>query len=166
MAETDTILTQKVKRSGVFDFKDLYQMVYRWYVDEGYDVEEEKYQENVSGDAKDIEIEWGTEKKISDYFKIKMKLTWRIIRMTDVEVDRGGRKEKMNKGNFEIKIRGDLVRDWDSKWDKSWMTKFFRGIYDKYIIWGNRKQYEGKVASDVDDITEQIKAFLTISGMK
>ncbi len=166
MSEKDKIIEQKVKRSGVFDFKEVYQFVYRWLNEEDYTVEERKYIEEVTGDAKKVEIQWIATKKVSDYFKNEMKLGWRIIGMTSVEVEQDGKKVKMNKGNFELKITGNLVKDWGSTWEKSPFMKFLRGTYDRYIIEGRIKHYEIKLYTDVDDLTEQLKAFLTVEGMK
>ena len=156
MSEKDKIIEQKVKRGGIFDFKEVYQFVYRWLNEEDYTVEERKYVEEVTGDAK----------KVSDYFKNEMKLNWRIIGLTNVEVEQDGKKIKMNKGNFELKITGNLVKDWGSTWEKNPFMKFLRGTYDKYIVEGRIKQYEIKLYGDVDELTEQIKAFLTVEGMK
>ena len=164
--EKDKITETKVKRSGVFDFKELYQFVYRWLVEEGYDTDEKKYVEEATGDTKKVEIKWESYKKITDYFKIEMKFEWRIVGLKSVEVEQNGKKVKMNDGTFEVKISGTLIRDYQGTWDKTPMMKFIRGVYDKYIVRATVEKYEGKVFGDVEDIAEQIKAFLTIEGMK
>lgn len=166
MTNKDKITVEKVKRSGIFDFKNIYQFAYRWFNDEDYDVEEEKYIENVSGDSKEIEILWKCTKKISDYFAIEMKLKWRVMGLTDVKVEKNGKKVKMNKGAFEIKITGNLVKDRMSKWDRSPLSEFLRDMYDKFIIEGRIRQHENKTFGDLEEFVEQIKAFLTIEGMK
>ncbi|MBS3072523.1 hypothetical protein J4477_01655 [Candidatus Pacearchaeota archaeon] len=166
MAEKDKIITEKVKRSGLFNFKDVYQFTYRWFVDEGYDVEEQKYVESVAGDSKDIEIVWVATKKVSDYFKNEIKSSWRIVGMTDVEAERDGKKVKSNKGSFEVKFSGSLIKDYEGSWEKSSMMKFLRGVYDRYVIEARVKEREGKIIGDVEEILEQVKAFLTIEGMK
>ncbi len=166
MAEKDKITTEKVKRSGIFNFKDTYQFIYRWLTEENYDVEELKYIETVKGESKDIEIKWKATKEVSDYFKNEMKLGWRILGLKNVEVEKNGKREKMNDGSFEVKIDGSLIRDYQGKWDKSPMMKFLRGVYDRYIIKGTWEGYETKLFGDMEDLAEQIKAFLTIEGMK
>ncbi|OIO41325.1 hypothetical protein COX97_01885 [Candidatus Pacearchaeota archaeon CG_4_10_14_0_2_um_filter_05_32_18] len=166
MVEKDKIITEKVKRSGIFNFKDVYQFTYRWFVDEGYDVEEQKYIENVAGDSKDIEIKWVATKKVSDYFQNEIKSDWRIIGMTDVEVEKEGRKIKANKGTFEVKFTGNLKKDYEGSWEKSAMMKFLRGVYERYVIEARVKEREEKIIKDVEEILEQVKAFLTIEGMK
>ena len=164
--EKDKITATKVKRSGIFDFKELYKFVYNWLSEEGYDTDETKYVEEVTGDSKKIEIKWESFKKITDYFKTMMKLEWRIVGLKSVEVEQNGKKIKMNSGTFEVKITGTLVRDYQGTWDNTGFMKFMRGVYDKYIIRDTVEKYEGKVFGDVEDLAEQVKAFLTIEGMK
>ena len=66
MAEKEKITSEKVKYNGFFDFKEVYQFVYRWLNEEDYDVEEEKYIEEVSGDFKKVEIVWKATKGVYD----------------------------------------------------------------------------------------------------
>ncbi len=72
----------------------------------------------------------------------------------------------MNSGSIEIKITGTLIKDRESRWEASPVSKFLRGVYDKYIIEGRVTKYEKKIFEDVDEITEQIKAFFATEGMK
>ena len=164
--EKDKITETKVKYNGLFEFKELYQFVYRWLNDEDYWVEEKKYIEEVAGDTKKVEITWEAGKKVSDYFRYHLKLDWRIIGLTSVEVERNGKKVKINKGNCEIKISATLQKDWGSQWDKTPTMKFLRGVYDKFVIIERVKQYEGKLDGDLNSLAEQIKAFFAIEGMK
>jgi len=166
MTERDKVTEEKVKRSGIFDFKETYQFVHRWLTDEDYDVEEEKYLEEVTGDSKKVEIRWVATKKISDYFKNEIKLAWRVVGLQKVEVEKNGKREKMDKGSFEVKITGNLLKDYEGRWDSNPFMKFLRGVYDRFIIEGRIERYETKLFGDVEDLAEQIKGFLTVEGMK
>lgn len=167
MAEKDEIAEQKVKWKGLFHFKDTYTFLYRWLEDEDYNIEEQKYLEEVEGGAKKkIEINWVAEKKLSDYFKIQLKLSWRILGMKDVEVEKDGERVKMNDASIEIKVKGVLVKDYESTWETNPLMKFLRGVYEKFIIEGRVEKYEKKVFGEVNDTTEQIKAFLAIEGKR
>lgn len=166
MAEKDKVVTQKIKRVGVFHFKDTYQFMYNWLIEEDYFVEEQKYVEEVTGDTKKIEIIWVASKKISDYFRNDIKLTWTILNLKNVEVEKNGKRVKMNDASFEVKFAGTLVKDYENTWEKNPVTKFFRGVYDKFIIEGRIEGYEDKLYGDVDDLIEDTKGFLTIEGEK
>ncbi len=166
MVEKDKLTSEKVKFSGLFDFKDTYQFVHSWVTEEGYSVEEEKYQESIKGDSKDIEIIWNCKLKISDYFRAVLKLKWRVVGLKKTEAEKDGRRIQMDSGTVEIKISGILERDYQNKWDKSPGLRFLRGIYDKYIVEGSLKGYRGKVVGDVDALVEETKSFLAITGLK
>tara|TARA_Y100000310_G_scaffold220290_1_gene221790 strand:- start:635 stop:1132 length:498 start_codon:yes stop_codon:yes gene_type:complete len=164
MAEKDKVVTQKIKRVGVFNFKETYNFMYKWLSEEDYAIEEQKYVEEVAGDAKKIEIIWVASKKVSDYFRNDIKLTWTILNMKNVEVEKDGKRVKMNDASFEVKFAGTLVKDYQSTWEKNPMTKFFRGVYDKFIIEGRIERYEDKLFGDVDDLIKDVKGFLAIEG--
>lgn len=167
MAEKDTIFSSKVKYVGIFNFKDFYQFCYEWLSEEfGLTVEEEEYSEKISGPVKNIDIKWKGSKKVSDYFKNEVKIEFKIIAMSEVEVNQGGTKVKTNKGEVGIKVKGILVKDYEGKFETSAKMSLWRGIYEKWIIGGRVKEYEDKLAGDCDEFLGQAKAFLDISGQK
>lgn len=166
MSEKDKVSEEKVKWSGLFDFKETYQFIYNWLNEEGYWVEEKKYIEELTGDSKKVEIVWVATKKVSDYFKNELKLTWRIVGMKSVEVEKEGKKVKMNTGSFEIKTAATLIKDWGSTWENNPSMKFLRGVYDRFIIEGRIRYYEDKAFKDLTELTEILKSFLALEGRK
>jgi methyltransferase-like protein len=167
MAEKDTIFSSKIKYVGIFNFKDFYQFCYEWLSEEfGLTVEEEEYSEKISGPVKNIDIKWKGSKKVSDYFKNEIKIEFKIIAMSEVEINQGGTKVKTNKGEVGVKVKGILVKDYEGKFETSAKMSLWRGIYEKWIIGGRVKEYEDKLAGDCDEFLGQAKAFLDISGQK
>jgi len=167
MAEKDVILKEKVKYSGYGDFKGIYSYAHDWIKQEGYNVVEEQYTEKVKGNTKDLEIVWKASKQISDYFKIEVDLKWRILGLEDVEVEIDGKKKKMNKFiEIGIDIKGTLVKDYKNEWNKSATTKFFKEIYNKFVIPSRTEQMREKVESIVQDFKEEMKALLELTGKK
>ncbi len=166
MPEKDKITEQKVKYSGIFDFRETYQFIHRWLIEEGYKVEEQKYQEQIQGEEKNIEIKWVAEKNISDYFRNEIKITFRMYSLKKIEVEKNGKRVKTNEGGFEAGITGNLVKDYENTWEKRPSMKFLRGVYDKYIIEGTIKKYSKALFDDVQNLSEQIKEFLSIEAKK
>lgn len=116
--EKDSLIKSKVRHVGVFNFKDLYTVLYEWLVDESYDMNEKAYKETIGpGGGKDIEIEWDAVKKVSDYFKFNINVKWKVIGMTSVEVEIDGVKQKMNKGDLTLEIKTTLLKDYESRWE-------------------------------------------------
>ena len=169
MAEKDKLFSSKIKYNGIFSFGDFYKFCFEWLRDEtGLEdsLIEEKYAEKLSGDSKNIDVEWSGSKKMTDYFKMEVKVAFRIIGLTNIEVTDGNRKIKTNKGSVEVSIKGTLVKDYEGKFEKSAIQKFLRGIYEKTVIPSRVSEYEGKVMGDCDEFLAQAKAYLDLEGKK
>jgi len=165
--EKEEIFSSKVKHDGIFSFKDFYKFCYEWLTDEtGLDVAEGKYSEKIVGDAKEIIVEWEGTKKITDYFKYSVKVKFRILNMKEVEVMQGNAKIKTNKGSVEIKTSGNLLRDYDGKFEKTYFQKFLRSIYEKWVIASRIEQMEDKLIGKCDEFLNQSKAWLDLEGRK
>ncbi|MFA5953377.1 MAG: hypothetical protein WC812_02175 [Candidatus Pacearchaeota archaeon] len=165
MAEKQDIYSSKVKYDGVFSFKDFYKFCYEWLSQEtGLDLVESKYSEKIKGNSKDIDVEWEGSKKYTDYFKIDVKVKFRILGLVDVEMNQDGVKLKSNKGSVEVSIKGILVRDYDGKFETTAYRKFLRAIYEKWVITDRISTFEGKVATACDEFLGQAKAYLDLEG--
>jgi hypothetical protein len=166
MADKDVIISEKVQNVGIFNFKDMYAYAFSWFQEEEYGLVEEKYKEKVAGDTREIEIVWNAEKKISDYFKIQIKIEYLLVQLKDIEVEIDGKKSKTNKGELEMKIKGVLIKDPNSSWDASPLTVFLRDIYSKYVVPGRIEAMEDKVFEDVQDLRDQMKEFFELSSSR
>lgn len=166
MAEKDHVLKEKLDYNGLFNYSGFYNFAYAWLKYEDYDVIEDEYSEKVSGDSKEVTIKWKASKSISDYFKIEHTIKIEIKGMTEVEVEIEGKKKKMNKAKITIEIKGVLIRDKDSNWYGGWQWKFFREVYDKYIVPGRILDMTLKVMEEVRLFKEQLKNYLEISAKR
>jgi len=167
MPESDVVFSSKLKYDGIFSFKDLYKFCYDWLSQEpGLTVVEGKYAEKVKGTIKDIDVEWEGIKKLSDYFQFTAKVKFKIIAMSQVEINQGASKISTNKGSIEIAIKGILVRDYEGKFEVNATKKMWRSIYEKFVIPQRMKLVEDKIVGDCDEFLSQTKAFLDLEGKK
>jgi hypothetical protein len=165
MVELDRLFKTKVKNKGVFDFKESYRVLYDWFMEQGYVLNEKSYKETVGpGGEKEIEIEWLALRQISDYFRFRMEVKWHIIGMKDAEVEIDGVKRKMNSGLFEVGFESILEKDYEHRWEKNPFLKFLRTLYDRYLIQSRIEGYEGKLLTEMDDLIAETKAFLSLSS--
>lgn len=166
MVELDKVFAGKVKHTGIFSFSELYDFMYDYLMDEGYKVREKKYSEKILGESKTIEIDWEGDRKISDYFRFKIKLQWLITGLKKIEVKKEDQKMTMNSGAVEIKYQGVMQKDYESRWENQPIWKFLRGVYDRYIIRPRIDYYEDKLEDDIREFISQTKAFLALEGKK
>lgn len=167
MAEKDKLFSSKVKYNGVVNFADFYKFCYEWLRDEtGLLLSEDKYTEKISGDAKNIDIEWTGYRNLTDYFRFEMKVVFKILGLTNVEITEGANKIKTNKGSVEVGVKGNLVRDYDGKFEKNAFQKFLRGIYEKFVIAARVEQFQEKIINDSDEFLAQAKAYLDLIGKR
>ena len=167
MVEKEEIFSTKMKSSGIFTFKEFYQFCYEWLRDETQlNLAEEKYEEKIAGDAKEIKIEWKGTRKVTDSFKYEIKVKYRVTKLKEIELTQEGRKIKTNQGDVEMKIAGSLLRDYEGKFEKGAFRKFLRSIYEKWVIPARIEQYEEKLIGDCDEFLAQAKAFLALEGKR
>jgi hypothetical protein len=167
MPEKDTIFKSNIKSQGIFNFSEFYKFCHEWLSDEAQlTIIESKYKEKLDGEAKFIDIEWVAFRKVTDYFKFEIKVTFKILGLTSIEIQRNGKKEKANKGSVQIKVAGTLIRDYEGKFEKTGFNKFLRSIYEKWVIPSRIKEYEDKLAKDSDEFLAQAKAWLDLEGKK
>jgi len=165
MVEKNKIFSSKVKYNGIFSFHDFYKFCHDWLNDEtGMTVIEDKYVEKLSGDSKNIDVEWTTFKKVTDYFKFEITVKFKITALTNIEIVQGGAKIKTNQGSVEVGVTGTLIRDYEGKFETNAFNKFLRGIYEKWVITSNIDQMESKLAGDCDEFLGQAKAYLDLEG--
>ena len=167
MVEKDTILKEEFRYDGIADFKKFYEYAHNWLKDEDYLINEEKYEEQLKGDAKEIRIKWVCNKRITDYFRIAIELKWQLLNMREIEVEIDGKKKKMNRfSELKITIKGMLEKDYSSKWGATGFQKFMRGVYDKFVIPTRTEEMELKVREIVQEFKEEMKAYLELSARR
>lgn len=166
MPTEKNVYKEKVTHRGYFNFREVYNFVHEWFKDENYDVIEKEYKEKMVQVGKDVEIKWDCFKKLTDYFRNLIKLRWEIRNMVEVEVEKDGKKVKMNKGEIKITFEAILESDYERRWENSPLWKFMRGLYDEYVIRLTKEEYEDKLFDKTVSIVENSKAFLTMEGKR
>ncbi len=167
MAEKETVFSSKIKYTGIFSFRDFYKFCHEWLTQEtGLIISEDKYIEKITGDSKEVEVVWSGKKKMTDYFQFESKVEIKIKNLTQVELEQKGIKTQTNKGEIEVKIKSDLSKDYQGKFETSAYKKFMRAIYQKWVIASSIEEYIGKIVGDSDEFLSQAKEFLDLEGRR
>jgi hypothetical protein len=162
MGQKKDVYKGKITQVGYWNYNEVYGMLYNWLKDNGYGVTENVYKEKLSSAGKEIVIDWDAAKKVTDYFKYKINLSWHILTMKDAEVEIDGKKVSTNKGELEIVFKGIIERDYEKRWEDKPFHKFLRGLYENYVIRKTIEEYEGDLEDDTKNIISDLKAFLRI----
>lgn len=164
MAQKKEVYKETFKHTGYWKYSEVYDMMYHWFKEHGYKIQEELYNEKIIASGKEVIAKWNGDKKITDYFKFRIKATWHILHMKDVEVEIDGKKVKTQNGEVEIIFSGNIIKDYEKRWEDRPFWKFFRGVYEKYIIRSTVDEYEDDVEDDVRELVGDLKAFLKLEA--
>ena len=167
MAEKEEVFSSDVKYDGIFNFKEFYKFCYEWLSDEkGIGTAEKAYSEKLAGDSKNLDISWDGSKKLSDYFKMSIKVSMKVNGLKEVEISKGEAKVRTNKGSIKVSAKGTLIRDYDGKFETTAFKKFLRSIYEKWVIPSRVEQFEDVIVSTCDGFLAEAKAYLDLEGRK
>jgi len=143
----------KIKYKDVFDLKEFYKALREWCLEyewgsqnegsdqwgeskEGGDKWESYYGERVSsGGAKEIFIWWRLFKPAKDarYVNYFLDMDFHIIGLMPTEVVKDGMKIKANKGEIELKIRGNVQLEYTAKFEEHAVLKHVEKLFTKRI---------------------------------
>ncbi len=165
MSEKEVLFSSKIKHKGIFTFASFYKFCYDWLVEETQLLmQETKYVEKITGDTKELDVEWEGFRKLTDYFRFDIKIVYQVLGLKQIEIVKDGKKIKTNEGQVEMKVKGTLVRDYQGKFETTGFQKFLRSIYEKWVIPSRIDQFEGRVIGDCDEFLGQAKAWLALEG--
>ena len=96
----------------------------------------------------------------------EVRVNFRILGLTNVEINQKGAKIKTNQGQVDVKVKGTLVRDYEGKFETTASKKFLRSVYEKWVIPSRIEQFEEKLITDCDEFLNQAKAYLDLEGKR
>jgi len=137
-------------------------MMFDWFKLRNYKLKENLYNEKIQTNGKEVLIRWDAERKVTDYFKFQIQSEWHILGMTDTEVEIDGEKTKTNKGEVEIIFKGNLIKDYEKRWEDRPLWKFLRGVYEQYVVRATVDEFEDDLEDEVKEVISDLKAFLKL----
>lgn len=162
MSKTIKVATPIVIRYvGVFDWEGLYRMMQAFFTKKGWDFNEKKYKHkpwNYAGD--EVEIEWESYKKITEYFK-----DWVYVSIYIIEFNKTGQKgpkgQDLYKGRLKITLQAELETDYADDFEKSKYWQLMRTFLNKWVL---KKEidfkHDSRLYYEVYGMHQKIKKFL------
>jgi hypothetical protein len=166
MKESISVVSMKTKGKGVFDMAELYQNMKFWLDFQGYGnaeqtFQEEKYVERIKGDSKQIEIRWRADKIFNDYVSYTIGITFFIIGLKDVQIEKDGKKIGSNKGEVEIRFNAKLNLDWKNKWK----SNSIQSLYNNFIIRDKIESHKTDLYNKTYTLYDEVKKFFEMYGV-
>ena len=164
MSKEEQIINSKIKYKGIFDLQELYNMLRGHLMNANWSdpVEggEKKYAEKTKPNGKSIEIVWSTSKdEEKGYFKLEISIQLYINGLNEIEVEKDGKKIKLDKGDIEVTIKSSITENAKDAWDEN--SIMFK-LYEKYFI----KQRIDEVKIDLYNFSnktvDEVKKFLEL----
>jgi hypothetical protein len=163
MAEVKTLIDGKsLSYEGMFNIRELYRIIDTWFKERGYDKQEVKNWEDVTESEKQIVLEIIPYKKVSDYARIDIRIFMIFSKLSEIEVERGGMKSKMNKGRAEFYFDAYVVTDYENKWQTKPVVFFIKNVIEKFVYRAYTSNYDSEAIRDCTDIENEIRSFLNM----
>ncbi len=164
MAEIKTLIDGKsISYEGVFNLRELYRTIDKWFKDHGYEKQEIKNWEDISESEKQIVLEIIPYKKVSDYARIDIRIFMIFSKMTEIEVEKDAIKVKLNKGRAEFYFDAYVVTDYENKWETRPIFYFVKNIFDKFIYKVYTSGYDTEAIRDATDVENEIRSYLNMN---
>lgn len=150
----------KIKSAGMFDLKELYLEVYRWFTHNGYAWKETKYRnaEQPNG-VKLIEIWWKGIKKKEDYMTFVIEMNMQAF-VTDAEGTREGAKVKLSKGTVEFRSGAYIEKNMEM-WGKKPGGLLWAKLYE-IMIRDRIEKYKEELYIEAHKLFNEVKTYLEL----
>jgi hypothetical protein len=151
---------QKLSYDGLFDLAELYRLIDSWFYEKGWDKYEHINEEQTTPEGRQIRLVLEPWKSITDYFKIIIRIKANFNDIKDIEVEKEGKKVRLNQGEVKMIFDGYVLSDRHGRWNKKPFLWFLSIIFNKYLFKENYNKAERWLLSDLDDFYQRIKSFL------
>ena len=163
MPEYDyTIRNLVIKQKATFNLIELYNTLKEWFSFHGYTLFEKEYNDEIKGNKKNLSIKWEAKKEIDEYLSFGINIG---IKITNYKIITS-KKEKLMEGNLKIEFESYKESDYNERWERTILTKFIRGAYDKMINNKKYEKYEKTLKNQTIEVFNKTKFFLNMYKFK
>jgi len=163
MAERTTVVDgEKIVYKGLFDFRELYNIIDAFLWQKGFDKRVRKNEEQVSTDGKFVSVNLQPWKKITEYIKHEMKILISVHHAKEEIREIDGIKKKLTNGVVEINFFAYLVTDYEGRWEQRAEYFFLRTIFDRFVYKMQNQSSAGTLKSDVKILKGEVESFLNL----
>lgn len=158
----DVVKDLNVEFEGVFSMKGLYKLIDDYFNRLGYDKKEKTTKEAQKKDGKFVKVELEYSAKLNDYTKAIHKVELDGTQIKQVDIKKGDKKIRMNKGKIKISTGAKIETDTSKKWEGKPVYYFLRTIWHKYVWADISKSFENEIKSTANHLVAEIRAYLNL----
>ena len=163
MPDTDVVSTGlKVSLDGVVNLSDLYHLIKDWLEFHGYSFFEKEYIDTLKESGKTLSISLVGEKKADDYAKLYIAIKIKAEDAKEIEYKKG----TGIKGKITVNFESEVERDYEKEWEKSFLLRFIRAVYDRFIRKSKLDEYHNELEDETNDLYNKIKDFLGVTKLR
>lgn len=167
MSEKNIVVkASTIEYDGLFNIKDFLSYIYGYASEKGYTKLEFRHEEIVKQKGKDLTLDLGFEKKISDYAKIMIKCDLLFTDISDKEAVIDKKKLIFQSGKITFNSAGVLITDYENRWEKRPVYVFTRSLFDRYIYKNYTDQFSDVLKEDTKNLRHEVKSFLNLYKFK
>ena len=157
MTEFDYVVYEiKVAKEGVFDLKEVYKIIKEFFTQKDYYLIEKEQSFSDNGTLK---VKWEGSRKVDDYTEFVIEVTISGSGVKEVKL----KNKDSFSGNFSIKFESNMKKDYEEKWENSPIPKFFRGLYDKFIIGSKFDRYSKDLKEETYALYNEVKSYIGVN---
>jgi hypothetical protein len=161
MAELTTVARSvKVSYEGLFDFSHLMHNVQDFFNARGFGWFESQHNEIVKENGKDIYIHTDNRHEVSDYAKSRIVCFITVKNLTDVEIEKDGRKMIVNRGKITFEFEAYVMTDYMGRFEGKPFLYFYRAMLEKFIGVREMHRFRTLVREDMDGILRELHGYL------
>ena len=163
MAERMTIVDgEKLIFTGLFDFRELYNLIDAFLWQKGFDKRVRKNEEHVSPESKFAHVIMQPWKRVSEYIKHEIKIDISVHHAKEEVREIDGVKKKFTNGTVSITFWGYIVTDYNSRWVVRPEYFFIRTIMDKWVYKVQHQSSAGMLKNDIRHLKGEIEGLLNL----
>lgn len=162
MEKVFVLQNAKIRQDSVFDMSDFYKMLFRWFENRDYSFYEKEYTEIEETKGKVVQIFWTANKSIDEYLQFGYDLSFNVVGLKPVEIEKGGLKIKSHAATVEIRMSAYVIKDPKGEWSKSGFDLLMRKFYERFIARKRYNQLFIALARESGSLLDEIRAFLSL----
>lgn len=164
--EIGVVPWHEIRKQGIYDLEKLYSALKTEIKKMGYSFREKGITDKTDPGAREHKIEWSAERDVDSYVRFIIDIEFWIWRGVNVIVEEDGKRRKMQKGDFALRIKSKFKKNWNKSFEDSGFQEFLRQVYERHLVKQRLMNYEEKLWNETYRLIDLIRETLELPKRK